>query len=99
MGFRILTYALPLFQGCEKDLIVKVPRQAKIELTAGKSKYDVRRESPKGIMMQPVDNRIYFRFVLSHNLANLSSVCLNCYIVAVEALHLTFMLVIEIDNT
>jgi len=63
-----------LFQGCEKDRIVKVPGQAKIELTAGKSKYDARRESPKEIMMQPVDNRIYFRFVFSHNLPNMSRI-------------------------
>jgi hypothetical protein len=35
MGFKIVTYALPLYQD-EKDQIVKVPRQAKVELTAGK---------------------------------------------------------------
>ena len=36
MGLRIFTCALPLFKGGEKDQIVKVPGQAKIELTAGK---------------------------------------------------------------
>jgi len=47
MGFKIVTYALPLCQD-EKDLIVKVPGQGKIELTAGKRKRDTRKESPKG---------------------------------------------------
>ena len=74
MGFKIVTYALPLCQD-EKDIVVKVPGQSKIELTAGKSRQDTRKESPKGIMRQPVDNRIYFRFVLSHNFPNMSRIC------------------------
>jgi len=45
MGFRILTYALPLFQGGEKNLIVKVPGQDKVELTAGKRGSDIRKET------------------------------------------------------
>jgi len=48
MGFKIVTYVFPLFQD-EKDLIVKVPRQGKIELTAGKSRRDIRKETRKGL--------------------------------------------------
>ncbi len=44
MGFKILTYAVPMFKD-EKDLIVKVPRQAKVELTAGKRGSDIRKET------------------------------------------------------
>jgi hypothetical protein len=44
MGFKIVTYILPLCQG-EKDQIVKVPRQAKVELTAGKRGSDIRKET------------------------------------------------------
>jgi len=43
MGFKIVTYVLPLCQD-EKDLIVKAPGQAKIELTAGK----ISEERPQG---------------------------------------------------
>jgi len=48
MGFKILTYVLPLCQ-YKKDQIVKVPGQAKIELTAGKSRRDIRKETRKGL--------------------------------------------------
>ena len=48
MGFKIVTYALPLCRD-EKDLIVKVPRQANIELTAGKIGSDIRKETRKRV--------------------------------------------------
>jgi len=48
MGFKKVTYVLPLCQD-EKDIVVKVPRQAKIELTPGKSRRDIRKETRKGL--------------------------------------------------
>ncbi len=48
MGFKKVTYVLPLCHD-EKDFVVKVPRQAKIELAAGKSRRDIRKETRNGL--------------------------------------------------